>query len=495
MSTYLLMNKNKMVLEFQSAHDSFSEDVVFKQTRRYDEHLPFGFKDISTWIESRKALKHNIHLRRLMEDLGCADNEGFLRLTHAVGINDTFWIKSIAENTAWEDVSLYQNQFSDVISKLAFEGLGLNGESFSPSSPELTCDGSFRKCFIKENKAGEYGNNIFLYKRGYDIGAGLEPYSEALASEIAKVISSNSVRYDICRLHDKIASRCNLFTNEHTGYASFHKVFPDDASFDTVRHSISDLGYEQEFRKMLVTDALTFNTDRHSGNYGFLFDTDSMRIKGFAPIFDLNLSLLSSVPESELGCVGDALYGLSPKLGNDFTRLGQVAINDTLRDKVKDIKDFTFKFRGDNVFPESRVQAIEHIVRQQAAALLSKNILYTKDVFISPKRIKEEQERLEVKKASDIATDFYGIIENDKYIKDTILSICDGSIIVENDNGIVVIDFLHNKTYLETGYIDANLSDDLKQIYTRLTYFLSQRNIASFELLPCNALADNKAMQ
>lgn len=66
------------------------------------------------------------------------------------------------------------------ISKLAFEGLGLYGLYMSSTSPELTTDGSFRKCRKKED--GE----IYLYKRGISgaYNAGLEPYCEALASEI-----------------------------------------------------------------------------------------------------------------------------------------------------------------------------------------------------------------------------------------------------------------------------------------------------------------------
>ena len=61
-----------------------------------------------------------------------------------------------------------------------FEGLGLYGVQMSSTSPELTTDGSFRKCWKKEDGV------IYLYKRGISgaYNAGLEPYCEALASEI-----------------------------------------------------------------------------------------------------------------------------------------------------------------------------------------------------------------------------------------------------------------------------------------------------------------------
>ena len=60
-----------------------------------------------------------------------------------------------------------------------------------------------------------FGSDIFIYKRGNEYGAGLEPYCEMLASEIAAIISpENYVPYQTVLLHDKLTSKCNLFTNE-----------------------------------------------------------------------------------------------------------------------------------------------------------------------------------------------------------------------------------------------------------------------------------------
>ena len=105
-----------------------------------------------------------------MKKMGCDDNEGFIRATHAATINDTFWIKSDLENLTWEQISLYRNPFTDTISRLAFEGVGLYAGDFSSTSPELSCEGSFRKCFRKEKQRGSFGSDIFIYKRGNDLG-------------------------------------------------------------------------------------------------------------------------------------------------------------------------------------------------------------------------------------------------------------------------------------------------------------------------------------
>ena len=44
---------------------------------------------------------------------------------------------------------------------------------------------------------------------------------------------------------------------------------------------------------MLVLDALIVNTDRHKGNYGILFQTDTLQPIKMAPVFDHNQSFIT----------------------------------------------------------------------------------------------------------------------------------------------------------------------------------------------------------
>lgn len=446
---YYLMNKDNIVLIFQPKKSSLSEDVSFSSVKQ-EGQAPFGFDSITAWIESRKASKHNAHLKEIMKNLKCDDNEGFIKLTHAVGINDTFWVKSDKEDIAWKDVSLFQNQFSDVISRLAFEGAGLYGEAISSTSPELSCEGSFRKCFKKERLNGEFGSDIFLYKRGGEFGAGLEPYCEVLASEIAKIVSPASVFYELRMLHDKPASRCNIFTNEDVGYASYAKMHDKRTySFNDAVNFFEKIGCEQAFREMLTIDSLCFNQDRHSGNYGVLFNNDTLNVISMSPIFDLNLSMLPYVEMSEFKSVGDKLYEYSPKLGNDFTRIGQIAVNDVIRDRVKDMTDFSFSFRGDEKFPEKRVKYLEEIVRRQAEAILSDEVLQTKDVFFSQRAVDFEKKLQKAENAAALLDKFADSIDENVFVSSGFVSICkDGSevqFLFENEAYLLTADFLNGK--------------------------------------------------
>ena len=494
---YYLMNKDNIILTFQSNPKSgMSEDVSFSAVKQ-EGHTPYGFQSITAWIESRKASKHNAHLKDIMKRLGCDDNEGFIRLTHAVGINDTFWIKSDDEDVTWKDVSLYQNPFSEIISRLAFEGAGLYGERFSSTSPELSCEGSFRKCFRKEKTKGEFGSDIFLYKRGGELGKGLEPYCEVFASEIAKIVAPEllSVKYDLCWLHGRLASKCNVFTNENVGYASYSKL--NDAksyTFDDVREFFTKIGLEQGFRELLVVDSLCFNQDRHSGNYGVLFDNDTMQIIGMSPVFDLNLSMLPYVEMSEFEHIGDKLFGYAPKLGNDFTRIGQIAMNDCLRNRLKDITDFSFSFRGDSKFTEERVKLLEEIVRKQAAAILSNEVLQTKDVFFSREAVMTEERKAQAAEAIALMNEFDDRIEDMSFDGNSFISVCDGTdavqLYLENESYLLTVDFLEKKVFVQQNAQEITIKKlkedapdfykDADSVIAELAVFLKEKNIEPF---------------
>lgn len=449
---YYLMNKNNPVAVYdRKPSTEFSDDVLFVEKERHGA-LPIGFDDINTWLDTRKSSKHNAHLQKIMRQISCDDNEGFIRTTHAATINDTFWMKSDCESLTWEQVSLYRNQFTETISRLAFEGVGLYAADFSSTSPELACEGSFRKCFRKEKQRGTFGSDIFIYKRGNEYGPGLEPYCEMLSSEIAGIISpDNYVPYRTVLLHDKLASRCNLFTNEQYGYASFSKLMKAKSLQDVFDY-FESIGASQTFREMLVVDSICFNKDRHAGNYGVLFNNDTLDIIGMAPVFDLNLSMLPYVSMTDFENIGDKLFEYAPVLGDDFTRIGQMAMNDTLRDRVRTLCDFSFTFQGDDVFTPERVIAMEKIIRKQAAAILSNEVLHTKDVFFSQNAINSERFKNQVQDASEKLQRFADKVEkltlgDDLFTSERVSS--DTVQFIAEINGYeIVFDFLTGKVIL-----------------------------------------------
>lgn len=373
----LLMNRDDIIAGFEKEKSSY----VLRFEKK--ERMPIGFQTLENWLKRRNGGSHNGYLYSLMKKCHCDEEKEFLSLTHAVSLNDTFWVKNKTESLCWNDVSPYQNYFSEPISKLAFEGTGdfeeavINSDS-KACFPELTTEGSFRKCWKKEN------GKIFLYKQG-ESGArnvGLEPYSEILGAELAQKICPEAVFYTQAELYGKTASKCQLFTSEQYGYVPMFHFRPNGASVNDLIHFYQNIESENAFRRMLVLDALTFQVDRHMGNFGVLVDNSSLKILKMAPVFDLNLSCLPYVEQEEISKIGQKLLDYGPRIGNDFLRTGQEVMTSEIRADLINLTGFEFTFRGDEKFSPERVKWLEQLINRQLHGLLRQEVLYTKDIFI-----------------------------------------------------------------------------------------------------------------
>ena len=108
-------------MDFTCRRNEFDEPEFFEGTWHVD-YRPIGYRGLAAFLEHRKAPKHREHIRQLLEQYGCDDLDGFLQVTRALSLNDTFWVKRQGEVLQWRDVSLYTNPFSEVISEAAFDG-------------------------------------------------------------------------------------------------------------------------------------------------------------------------------------------------------------------------------------------------------------------------------------------------------------------------------------------------------------------------------------
>ena len=174
---YYLMNKDTKLMKFRIDGEGVLETCVVIE--KYLDTPPW-FTVVSKWIRDRSAAKHRKHVQEILNNMGEKTLSGFIALTHCLSLNDTLWVRSSAEDITWDNVSLYVNDFDKVVSRLSFDGNGLYGMQFSTTSPELTTDCAFDKCWLKEDK------DIYLIKAGSTgaSNAGREPYSEVLASQI-----------------------------------------------------------------------------------------------------------------------------------------------------------------------------------------------------------------------------------------------------------------------------------------------------------------------
>lgn len=367
---FLLMNKDQPLLKFQSNPGPFGEDNMI-EIESYTDLRPVGYKNILDWVEHRRAPKHRAHIEQLLRECGCENLDGFIRVAHALTLNDTLWVKEENSKLEWGDVSLYRNPFNELISHVAFEG-GLYGNNFSTTSPEFGTDGAFAKCWIRE------GEDVYLLKRGSTgaRNAGLEPYSEMYASQIAKYICTSYISYDVTEYRDRIASKCKLFTSEKEGFIPINKYI-ERANVKELLEFFDKIGSVNDFRRMLVLDAIIINVDRHLGNFGVIIDNDTMEVLRMAPVFDHNQSLLPYAENEEFENIEQYLQTKGSRIGNDFNMVAHAMLTPRIRADLINLKGFKFE---DSKFELStkRKGLLENLVNTQIGRILGGKSFYIK---------------------------------------------------------------------------------------------------------------------
>ena len=370
---YYLMNKNEKIAKFSV--DELSELIHIDE--QYVE-LPVWYGDLRTFIRNRRAPKHRENIEKLLEMSGCDTLQGFLDISHALSLIDTFWVKPVESRLEWEDLSLYTHPFNDVIAKTAFEG-GLHGRHLSTTSPEYGTDGSFAKCWIREN------GTIKMLKRGSSgaSNAGLEPYSEFYSGQVIEKFTDQFVRYGLRTHNSRICSVCDIFTSEEYGFLPYAAIDTGNTSFEHVLETMGDLGMEEDVKKMFVLDAVIMNADRHKNNFGFLIDNRTLEIQGMAPLFDHNLALLPYAVEPEEFTYGGTYYREhGPRIGDNWVNIAVACLTQETRKTLIQLREFTFEKHPKYNLPDWRLEALTNEMHAIIDAILEKDALRMKQIAV-----------------------------------------------------------------------------------------------------------------
>lgn len=358
---YILMNKAHPVLRFHCERNAFDEPE-FSELEWLSDVRPIGYGKLEDFLARRQAPKHRAHIRELLERYGCDDLEGFLRVTHALSLNDTFWVKEADSDLVWENVSLYRNEFDQLVSEAAFDGI-ISETDLSSTSPEFGTDGYYAKCWVRDD------DGIWLFKSGSGLHI-IEPTSEFLVSQLERRLCPGYVDYDLAYYHDKLVSKCALFTDEQTGLVKASAVFQGEQTIPRLLEFFASLGCDDAFRRMCVLDALTLNPDRHYGNFGFLFDNDTMEIKTMAPVFDNNRALFPELDEEQLAAPDWYVDHCRPKLGRDFILTAKGLLTDSIRTDLEALRNFSFENHPVYPISEQRLALLSELIQRQLFLIL-----------------------------------------------------------------------------------------------------------------------------
>ena len=209
-----------------------------------------------------------------------------------------------------------------------------------------------------------------LYKCGSD-EIEIEPVSEFLASQIAETICPNHVAYDLAFYHHRLISKCELFTSEEIGLAKVYDLGLQEKTIASLLKFFDSIGSGDDFRRMCVLDALIMNTDRHLGNFGVLFDNDTMEIRGMAPVFDNNRSLFFHLDSDQLRKVDWYAGKCKPRIGTDFILTAKGLMTDDIRQDLRNLSGFRFAQHESISIEQERLDLLSDFVDRQIQTLLS----------------------------------------------------------------------------------------------------------------------------
>lgn len=367
---YTLMNKDRPILAFSTFKTEYGTTRAQNVQVLEPEGLPVEYDgNIIRFIERRKAPKHRKHIQSILKQLGAEDIDGFIKVSRGASLTDTFWVRNDEAPLVWEEVSLYRNDFDESIARIAFEG---GSGSLSTTTPELSVDGNYAKCWIRKDE------QLYLLKRGSETH-GQEVFAEYYASQLAEVLCNNSVRYDLVNHHGHLANKCKIFTSEEVGFSqmTYYVENPRAVSVQEALAIMEKCGHGDHFRRMMVLDALILNIDRHLGNFGLLVDNDTLKPLGMAPVFDHNRSMLFNMDDERFMRQNmDCLIDIYPRLMGEFNINANEMLTNQIRSDLKNLTGFTFTPHEKYNWPKARLEKYQKFMDKQIDRILNREKLF-----------------------------------------------------------------------------------------------------------------------
>ena len=375
MSKYYIKLKNITLLSFFMEQNIGLEiskiEIINKNTQIYPPQLQDEVNEdtIISFINSRIIPKNRAFVEDILRsyNLTLNDKKGVIDVSKGLSLTDDYWIVQ-DQSLDFDKYNLFDNEFSDVLSLVAFTGYSSKVKGLF-SSPELSTNGMLPKTWRRIN------NEVFLYKGSTSylgaINTGMEPYSEYYAAQIAETLGYNHVKYNLDIWKDQVVSICPLFTTKDISYVPIGLVIKS-GGIKSVFNYIKELGFQTDLSNLLLFDAITANQDRHFGNFGLLRDNNTGKYIGLAPIFDNGESLLSKALPSDFE--NDTQFNIlinSNEYKYSYYNASYEAIikEYCTKEQIADLRKLlTFKFiRNDRInLPENRLTKLEKFIQTRA---------------------------------------------------------------------------------------------------------------------------------
>lgn len=279
---YELYNADRKVAAFEYEQGTISRFDVTEAAL-----LPMQIKNASAdgfalWLQERAIDLNTFQHRQLASELiGSRDKTAIAILTHMFSISDTF--TCFPEGEFIPRAQLCRVEDQDIVSDFILVSSDTSLRMNRVVTPNASTDGSFPKTWKFED--GEW----WLYK----IQSSDATRSEREISRVLMECGWDAAEYQyIGNYRTRIRSRNFVGENEFfEPYDSLRFMFENKSDDDLVIYkNIASLGetFEKAYRRILLSDALFTNTDRHMRNFGVIRSSITGEILRMAPNFDNN---------------------------------------------------------------------------------------------------------------------------------------------------------------------------------------------------------------
>lgn len=374
---FVLKHFDEEILKFAANENSSNPDYKILWVTENKFLLPLGFncteQGLESWIKHRAVPRNRAYMDNLLAKCNLSTNRplSVVYFSKGLSLNDVYWVAPEDFNGSFDDVNLYDNRFSRVLSYIAFTGYGSSLKSSLFSSPEFTTNGMLPKCWRRIiGKIGLYKGSTSGFSN-----AGYESYSEFYAFQIAKEMGFDAVEYNLSRWKCNLCSTCRLFTSKEYSFVPVGNLVKK-GGFEAVLSFYKSLGkeFEKSLNDMLVFDAIIKNTDRHYGNFGFLVNNRTNKIEKPAPLFDHGNSLYNL---ASLECFekGDTLLRkydktLQPCVYDDFIGTAKKVLMAEHKERLRSLLNFKFKKHPRYNVSEARLERVNEQVLENVRELL-----------------------------------------------------------------------------------------------------------------------------
>ncbi|MFB9275503.1 HipA domain-containing protein [Cohnella cellulosilytica] len=309
---YVLKHKDAAVaeIELDEATGAISAIGNVYDTR----HVPVGIAvkkgridraALNEWWRGRAIPASRDGIKEALLELKLATTHKLLDKSLGLSLSDQYWICPSGSDADWRQFNFFDHGFSEDVGNVLL-GKGGASDAISLMSPDNTSDGWLKKKWtIIEGKR-------CLIKGGSG-ATQQEPYNEVLASVLMERLGIPHVPYTLMVQEDYPYSVCENFITPQTELVTAWYIMQTQQKQNHVsvyQHyvnccdSLGISGITDALDRMIVTDYLIANEDRHQNNFGIVRNADTLEWLGAAPIYDSGSSLWFSKPTPLISAAG-----------------------------------------------------------------------------------------------------------------------------------------------------------------------------------------------